>query len=139
VGRKRVLVAGVGLFGAGAFWFYGASGAALPAAWVLMMGGSFAAGVLFSALGGELFPTSHRSTASAARTIMVAAGAALGLWTEGLLFDLLGSHAAAIRWILAALVVPPLVVSLFIPETARRELEEISPERNERMAGGTQP
>ena len=135
LGRKPVLIGGVVLFGIGAFWFYGATGAALPAAWVVMMSGSFGAGVLFGALGGELFPTSYRSTASAARTLLVSAGAALGLWSEALLYELLGSHPAAIRAMLAVLVIPPLVVALFVPETARRELEEISPERDERMRG----
>jgi formate/nitrite transporter FocA (FNT family) len=86
--------------------------------------------VLVAALGGELFPTSYRSTASGVRAVVATLGAALGLWTEGRLYGLVGSHAAAITLMLAVTPIAPLVVACFLPETAARELEEISPERS---------
>jgi hypothetical protein len=85
--------------------------------------------VLFGALGSELFPTCYRSTASGVRLLASSVGGALGLWVESLLFPLAGSHATAITWMMAAAVVAPLIILLFIPETAARELEEVSPAR----------
>ena len=85
--------------------------------------------VLFAALGSELFPTSYRSTASGVRAAVATLGGALGLWLEGSLFAVTGSHSEAITLMLAAVLVSPLLVALFLPESARLELEEISPER----------
>jgi hypothetical protein len=79
---------------------------------------------MMSALGSELFPTAYRSTASAARAVVVTCGAALGLTLEGRLFTATGSHGAAIAWMVAPLVWVPLALAA-LPETARRELEEI--------------
>jgi hypothetical protein len=85
--------------------------------------------VLFKALGSELFPTSYRSTASGVRTIVGTLGGIVGLAVEGTLYEISGSHAEAITWMIPALVVTPIVIFGFLPETAARELEDISPER----------
>ena len=85
--------------------------------------------MLFKALGSELFPTSHRSTASGMRAIVSTLGGIAGLALEGTLYELTGSHAGAITAMLPVLVLPPLAIWLFLPETARRDLEAISPER----------
>jgi len=45
------------------------------------------------------------------------------------LFTRFGSHAAAITAMLLVTPLAPGIVALFLPETASRELEEISPER----------
>jgi putative MFS transporter len=129
-GRKRIMIGGL-LANAGAVaLFYHASGALVPAAWGVMVMTLTMVLVLFAALGGELFPTSYRSTASGVRAVVATLGAALGLWTEGRLYGLVGSHAAAITLMLAVTPIAPLVVACFLPETAARELEEISPERS---------
>jgi putative MFS transporter len=127
VGRRRVMIAGLLLNGAGVGLFYSAGGAAVVLAWIGMMFTFMGCDVLFGALGSELFPTSYRSTASGVRMMALALGGALGLWVEGMLFPLAGSHAAAITWMAAVAVIAPLVVALWIPETAGRELEEIAP------------
>ena len=85
--------------------------------------------VLFKALGAELFPTSHRSTASGMRLVVSTLGSIAGLWLEGTLYQLTGSHAAAITLMMPVLVLPPIAIWLFLPETARQDLESISPER----------
>ena len=54
-------------------------------------------------------------------------GGSAGLWLESQLFPLAGSHALAITWLLGLAWIAPLVVLFFLPETARRELEEIAP------------
>lgn len=127
-GRRRVLAAGVALAGAGFGAFYNASSFWVPLAWVAGIFALTGVGVLFKALGSELFPTSYRSTASGMRAILGTLGGVAGLALEGGLYELVGSHAAAITWMLPVLLLPPLVVLATVPETAARELEHIAPE-----------
>jgi MFS family permease len=127
LGRRPVIIGGLLLNAIGVAMFYNSEGGGVIPAWIAMMFTFMGCDVLFGALGSELFPTSYRSTASGARMMALTAGGVLGLWSEGLLFPLAGSHAAAITWMLAGGVLPPLIIYLWIPETAARELEEISP------------
>ncbi len=127
-GRKWILVAGLLLNAGAVATFYNADGFWVPLAWSLMVFSIMLVNVLFSALGAELFPTSYRSTASGVRAVIVTLGAALGLFIEGRLFTRFGSHGAAITAMLLTAPLAPMIVLLFLPETARRELEEISPE-----------
>jgi putative MFS transporter len=83
--------------------------------------------VLHGAIATELFPTGLRSTAAGTREVVGTIGASLGLWVLSLLFAVTGSHAISITWVLLLTPISPLII-LFIPETARRELEEITPE-----------
>ena len=128
-GRKRVLSAGLLANGLAALGFYNLDGWLVPLCWGVMVMTVTLSLVLFAALGSELFPTSYRSTASGARAVIATFGAATGLALQGVLFGLTGSHAAAISWMLVLVPLAPLVVLLFLPETANRELEEVSPER----------
>jgi MFS family permease len=109
--------------------FYQGPDGLVPFAWILLVFCMMGMGVLFKALGTELFPTSHRSTASGVRGIVGTLGGVAGLAIEGWHYDQLGSHAAAITATLPALLIPPLVITLFVPETASRELEDIAPEK----------
>jgi len=56
------------------------------------------------------------------------AGGALGLVLEGVLYVLVGSHWTAIRMLTVFWMMAPFIMFWFFPETARRELEEISAE-----------
>lgn len=130
VGRRRMVAAGLLLNSLGIWVFYNTSGWAVIPAWILMIAGFVSIDVLFGALGSELFPTSYRSTASGFRSFCWIAGGALGLViVEGQLLPLFGSHAAAVTCMLAGAWIAPPVVLLFIPEAARRELEEVAPGR----------
>jgi len=84
--------------------------------------------VLHAALATELFPTGFRSTAAGLREAVTTVGASLGLWTLSLLYGATGSYPVSITWVLLLTPISPLIV-LLIPETARRELEEIAPDR----------
>jgi MFS family permease len=128
-GRKLVLGVGLLVNGLAVLGFYNLEGWLVPFCWGAMVMCVTMVVVLFAALGSELFPTSYRSTATGARAIMATFGAAGGLWLEGLLYAHVGSHAAAITSMLVLVPITPLIVAVFLPETARRELEEVSPER----------
>ena len=129
-GRRRILIAGILIQAAAILGFYNGSGWWLPPIWIALIFSLQASGVLFKALGSELFPTSYRSTASGVRAALGTLGAVIGLSLEGPLYERLGSHELAISALVPLLIVPPLVVALFLPETAQRELEDVSPERS---------
>ena len=124
VGRKPVVLATVILTALGTLLLYRGAGVWVPTGWLVMVAAYLGLDVMLSALGSELFPTAYRSTASAARAVTATIGAALGLAAEGPLFTLTGSHAAAIAWMLVPLVAVPIALAR-LPETARRELEDI--------------
>ncbi len=127
-GRKRVLTAGLLVNGLSIFAFYQLEGIWVPLAFASMLLSLNIVSPLFAALGAELFSTSFRSTASGVRQVVATMGGATGLMVEGWLYGMLGSHGAAITTMLLLLPIAPLMVVLFLPETAKRELEEIAPE-----------
>ena len=93
----------------------------------LSMGGLV---VLHTALATELFPTAYRSTAAGMREAVGTIGASLGLWVLTLLYGFTGSHPISITWVLVVTPLSPLVL-LFVPETASRELEDITEQHAE--------
>jgi MFS family permease len=128
-GRKRIMIAGIILNAVAVYVFYNAPGGIwVPIGWSLGIFSATLVGVLFAALGAELFPTSYRSTASGVRAVVGTGAAAVGLVIEGFLYDIYGSHNAAITALLVVAPIGPIVGWIFLPETASRELEEISPE-----------
>jgi len=130
-GRKRVLV--VALCGSmvAIAGFLNLPGMWVPLAWGLTVMTGMMAEVLFAALGSELFPTSYRSTASGVRAVVATLGSAVGLWLEGYLHGVFGTHALAITAMLLLAPLSPVVVACCLPETANRELEAIAPEKPE--------
>ncbi len=127
-GRKPVMCAGMVLNAIAIVGFYNASGWMVPPLWVMAVFTITGVGVLFKALGSELFPTSYRSTASGMRAVVGTLGGVAGLAIEGPLYQLVGSHALAITCMAPVLVLPPILIATLLPETAARELEDISPE-----------
>jgi putative MFS transporter len=130
-GRRPVTVLVSLLLSVAIAVFYKGSGAVAVAAGLalifLTLGGIM---VLHAALATELFPTGFRSTAAGLREAVTTVGASLGLWTLSLLYGATGSYPASITWVLLLTPVSPLIV-LLIPETARRELEETAPDRQQ--------
>lgn len=127
VGRRLTLTATIVVSGASILGLYNLDGYWVDVCWSTMIFSSTATLSNLQVLGAELFPTSHRSTASGLRLALTTLGGACGLALEGVLFHATGSHAGAISWLTLALIVP-LVALWLIRETAAVELEDISPE-----------
>ena len=130
IGRRPMILLLTCGVAAGLWGFMNLSGTAIVVFWVVQLFSMTGLNVLFKAIGSELFPTSYRSTASAARAILGTLGGVVGLSIEGSLFTAAGSHAAAITWMIPVMLLSPLVVLLALPETSGRELEDIAPERS---------
>ncbi len=110
-------------------WMYMASGWLIVPAWILGTFFDFAGSMILSAYSAELFPTSYRSTAGSALAIAGTTGGALGLFFEGVLYNLTGSLSRSVCYLTVFWMVAPAIL-WFFPETSGRELEEISPEAN---------
>ncbi len=127
-GRRRagfLLLAGFPLC---ALAFYQGPDWVLPLAWVPLVFTLTGGNTILRALGGELFPTSYRGTSAGWLQLAEAAGRSGGLfivgWGTARAFDITTMICTvAFASMLAGFV-------LFgLPETGRRELEEISAER----------
>jgi len=127
VGRRYVGLAFLGSFPLFAWTFYRGPGWSLPLAWVMIVFCATAGTVVIRALSTELFPTSHRGTSagwlSLVDTLGCAAGLALVGWGTRAPGDL-----ARMTSLMAISVLAGGLFLLLLPETNRRELEEISAE-----------
>ena len=142
IGWRSVMIGIVLLYATCSYAFYNGAGAVVIAAWIGIVFAATGIGVVTKALGSELFPTSYRSTAAGMRLVMATLGGFSGYQLESLLYpaalESLGgfagaeqlAHSVAISWLLPLLAIPVLTV-FFLPETAGRELEEVSPEPTE--------
>ncbi len=123
---SRHRVAAVGLLGLslGNAVMYSTSGWPM---WVASALGSIVGGATVPALGvlgPELFPTHRRGGVGGILNICATVGGAVGLWLAGSLIDQSG-YGVAFRWLsIAPLAV--LALLFLVPETARRDLNEIS-------------
>ncbi|MGA6971296.1 MAG: MFS transporter [Candidatus Binatus sp.] len=110
-------------------WMYTAPGQSIVPAWILETFFDIASGMILNAYSAELFPTSYRSTAGSALAVAGTTGGALGLFLEGVLYNVTGSHARAVCYLTVFWIISPAIM-WFLPETSGRELEDISPEAN---------
>jgi len=128
IGRKPVAVAFSIAVLSLALAFFNTSGLWLPPIWIAMIFVLIGNDVMINSYGAELFPTSHRSTAVGARSVVATVGAAFGLAMESVLYDILGSHWTSVSVLIVVAFAAPLIVVLAFPETAGRSLEAIAPE-----------
>jgi putative MFS transporter len=126
IGRKRVLIATLTI-GCTAFgiFYSGMRGAIVPIAWTLGVFGYLAADTLFAGYPAEIFPTAYRATTATLRYVVATLGGAAALALEGVFYDRFGAHGPAILLAMAAAPVS-IVAVLFLPEPARRTLEELA-------------
>jgi MFS family permease len=128
--RGKRLIGGIGVAGGTIFTALMYLTDSPPLLWAASAIGSVIGGLAVPALsvyGPELFPTSLRTKANVAITVLGVSGSVIGLLIAGRLAE---------RWSLgpgvAALSVGPAIVVLLLlpryPETAHRELEELNPE-----------
>ena len=125
---KRLIVA-VGVAGGAALTLASFMSTGWPM-WVWNLVGTIlaaAAGPALGVYGPELFPTSARGRANGIIQTVSVAGSALGLVVAGRMLDS-GGLASAMRPLLIGPLVVAVLVLLFFPETARRELEDLNPE-----------
>ncbi len=110
-----------------AWMLYRGSGAWIPLGWSGYVFFGTGQIVLLRAVSAELFPTSHRSTASGWLEVVDTLGAAVGLALVGLASRSPGDLAVAVSWISLTPIAAALLLLVF-PETGRRELESLSQE-----------
>lgn len=127
IGRRPVAIVCALALGGFGIAFYSAEGFVLPVLWVCLLFVEFGVAVTFAALSAELFPTASRSTAAGARTFASAAGAIASLAAVSWLFGVFGNNWDGIRTVAALCLLVPFIVWLFVPETARRDLDDIAP------------
>jgi MFS family permease len=102
-----------------------------PAMWITALLGGIVSAALVPAIavyGPELFPTSLRGRANGIVTLTAMGGSVVGLVAAGRLEESLGSFGRTMGLLAVAPVLMALLILLFFPETARRELEDINPE-----------
>ena len=129
IGRRIVLAAMIAASTLSFASFYTwATGPWLVLFWTAGLFAYLAADILIAGLAAELFPTSHRSLASALRLFCWLTAGGIGLLVEAELYERWGSHGTSIA-ILSLLTPLSLVAIWFLPETAKKSLEEISAER----------
>lgn len=128
-GRRRMAVLLLVASPCAMIGFYEASGPFLPVLLVTFALTGAGADISLTAMGKELFPTSYRSTVSGFVAMVAAAGGVVGLWAHGQLFDLIGDQWRAVSALAMLGLLAPFILAFTLPETNRRKLEEISPER----------
>lgn len=108
--------------------FYVAPSWALPLLWIPVVFALTGGSTIVRALSTELFPTSFRGTASGWVQLVETLGAAAGLFAVSALTASGESSIPGVRIVVFVSFVGALAV-LALPETGRRELEEVSAER----------
>ena len=127
-GRRAVGVAVLATFPLFMGLFYRGDGWLIPAAWIPAVFAVSGGTTVIRAFSTELFPTSSRGTATGWLMLVETGGAALALATVTRLTAPGESVAPAVT-LLSCLTLGAAAVVLFLPETANRELEQISEDR----------
>ncbi len=123
-GRRMALIPGLLAIGVFNAVFFSVSGVPM---WLASLFGSVLGALCVAALGvlgPELFPTARRGGVRGALTVIAVAGSVTGLLTAGVLVDRNGYGPTFV--LLAAGPVIAAGLALAVPETSRRELEDIN-------------
>jgi len=134
IGRRIVGFAVMGGFPLSAGLFYLGPEWGIPPAWIALAFLATASSVIQRALAAELFPTSHRGTAVGWLTLVETMAAATGLALVGAGSQQPGDLAQTTSLLSCVVALGGLLLFL-LPETRRRELEEISDDADEAGPG----
>ena len=126
IGRRGVGVLFLCSYPLAAWIFFHAPGWLLVPVWTLLVFAFMGGNVIVRALSSELFPTSHRGTSTGVLVLLETLGAATGFGLLGLQQQA-GDLAFWITLLSNGSLLAGLIL-LALPETGRRELEEISSE-----------
>ncbi len=127
-GRRRVIAAALPAATAFGVLSYSVGG---PLMWLSVFLVGVLGGITYPALAvyrTELFPTGNRSRAAGLLTATALIGGIAGLLVMGTLLDRDWTHGRVMALLASAQVLVVVVVLLWYPETAHRELEDINPE-----------
>jgi MFS family permease len=130
MGRRSLGFAVLAGFPPAAIAVYSSDGWLLAVCWIALVFITTGGNTIVRALSTELFPTSSRSTAAGSLTLFETIGAVAGLYMVTALTPEGASIASAVRFIVCTTLVGALLV-LLLPETARKELEDISGRQNQ--------
>jgi MFS family permease len=125
IGRRSLGFAVLAGFPVATFGVFSSDGWKLASCWIVLVFITTGGNTIIRALSSELFPTSSRSTAVGSLSLFETIGAAVGLYMVTELTPEGASIAHAVRWIACTTLAGAALV-LLLPETARKELEDIS-------------
>ncbi|MBL6619548.1 MAG: MFS transporter [Ilumatobacteraceae bacterium] len=126
-GRRGLIALTLPVATAGIWTSFSVGGSAM---WVSAFAGGFLGGIAYPALAvyrAELFPTGNRGRAAGLLTVLALLGGIGGLLAAGTLLDSGWSHARVMGVLTAGQLVVVHVVWRYLPETARRDLDELNP------------
>ena len=108
--------------------FYTGLGIVTPFLWIGFVFFVMGSDVTLTSYSTELFPTKYRSTAMGFRGFVSTIASIIGLTAISALYLIFESNWTAITVLCGFCLIVPVVVWLYLPETAGKTLEEISPD-----------
>jgi MFS family permease len=124
-GRRAVAAGVLALFPLASLAFFAGPAATVALPWTMMVFLSMANTVCVRALATELFPTTLRGTGAGTLALVETLGVGAGLLVYAFAVDAVGTQDVAIPLVALSCLGAAACVFL-VPETARRELEELS-------------
>jgi hypothetical protein len=108
-----------------AVFYSGLRGYLVAPLWVLSYFAYFTAEAMMAGFALEIVPTAYRATVAGLRYAFYIGVGGLALALEGVWYDIFHAHGPAISIFLLAIPIA-LIGILFLPEPARRELEDVA-------------
>lgn len=126
-GRRAVAAGALVLFPLVALVFFAGPAWSMAVPWTAMVFLNMATGVMLRALTSELFPTAFRSAAGGTQAMLETLGVVAGLWLYSRLMGRFDNQELVIPLLSLGTLIAAAAIWL-VPETARRELEQINQE-----------